>query len=48
MRIIDKNRDFYDYFQEYDSDIVFDRRGSHILTNDELNVWNYYNRYNNF
>jgi hypothetical protein len=48
MRIIDKNRDFYDYFQDYDSDIVFDRRGSHILTNDELNVWNYYNRYNNF
>ena len=48
MRIIDKNRDFYDYFQDYDSDIVFDRRGSRILTNDELNVWNYYNRYNNF
>ena len=39
MRIIDKNRDFYDYFQDYDSDIVFDRRGSRILTNEELNVW---------
>lgn len=39
MRIIDKNKDFYDYFQDYDSDIVFDRRGSHILTNEELNRW---------
>ena len=45
MRIIDKNRDFYDYFQDYDSDIVFDRRGSHILTNEELNTWSLYNRY---
>lgn len=45
MRIIDKNRDFYDYFQDYDSDIVFDRRGSRILTNEELNVWEIYNRY---
>lgn len=48
MRIIDKNKDFYDYFQDYDSDIVFDRRGSHILTNEELNFWQPYNRYNNF
>lgn len=48
MRIIDKNRDFYDYFQDYDSDIVFDRRGSRILSNEELNFWEYYNRYNNF
>lgn len=39
MRIIDKNKDFYDYFQDYDSDIVFDRRSSHILTNEELNRW---------
>lgn len=45
MRIIDKNRDFYDYFQDYDSDIVFDRRGSHILTNEELNVWVLWSRY---
>ena len=45
MRIIDKNRDFYDYFQDYDSDIVFDRRGSHILTNEELNVWALCSRY---
>ena len=45
MRIIDKNRDFYDYFQDYDSDIVFDRRGSRILSNEELNIWSLYNRY---
>ena len=45
MRIIDKNKDFYDYFQEYDSDIVFDRRDSRILSNEELNVWSLYNRY---
>ena len=45
MRIIDKNKDFYDYFQDYDSDIVFDRRGSRILSNEELNIWSLYNRY---
>lgn len=45
MRIIDKNRDFYDYFQDYDSDVVFDRRGSHILTNEELNVWILWSRH---
>jgi hypothetical protein len=49
MRIIDKNRDFYDYFQEYDSDIVFDRRNSHILANEELNLWRIQreNKFNN-
>lgn len=45
MRIIDKNKDFYDYFQDYDSDIVFDRRGSHILTNEELNTWVLWSRH---
>lgn len=45
MRIIDKNKDFYDYFQDYDSDIVFNRRGSHILTNEELNVWVLWSRH---
>ena len=45
MRILDKNKDFYDYLQDYDSDIVFDRRGSHILTNEELNFFPLYNRY---
>lgn len=33
MRIIDKNRDYYDYLQSPDDNrIVFDRRGSIILT----------------
>lgn len=45
MKILDKNKDFYDYLQDYDSDIVFDRRGSHILTNEELNFFPLYNRY---
>lgn len=45
MRILDKNKDFYDYLQDYESDIVFDRRGSHILTNEELNFFPLYNRY---
>lgn len=45
MQIIDKNKDFYDYFQDYDSDIVFDRRGSRILTNEELNVWLLWSRH---
>ncbi len=45
MRILDKNKDFYDYLQDYESDIVFDRRGSHILINEELNIWSLYYRY---
>lgn len=45
MRILDKNKDFYDYLQDYESNIVFDRRGSHILTNEELNFFPLYNRY---
>lgn len=36
MRIIDKNKDFYDYFQDYDSDVVFDRRNSYIITKDDI------------
>lgn len=32
MRIIDKNHDFYDYLQDPTDTIVFDRRGSFILT----------------
>lgn len=40
MRIIDKNKDFYDYLQVYDDDIVFDRRGSYILTNQDIcDLW---------
>lgn len=34
MRIIDKNSDFYDYFQNiyYDNSLIFDRRNSFLLT----------------
>lgn len=32
MRIIDKQHDFYDYFQDPTDRIVFDRRGSFLLT----------------
>lgn len=40
MRIIDKNKDFYDYLQCYDDDVVFDRRGSYILTNQDIcDLW---------
>lgn len=41
MRIIDKNRDYYDYLQCYNDDVVYDRRNSYILTNDDiLNLYN--------
>lgn len=41
MRIIDKNRDYYDYLQCYDDDVVYDRRNSYILSNDDIcNVYN--------
>ena len=37
MRIIDKNRDYYDYLQSSeDNRIVFDRRGSFTLTKEAL------------
>ena len=40
MRIIDKNKDYYDYLQCYDDDVVFDRRGSYILTNQNIcDLW---------
>ena len=32
MRIIDKQRDFYDYLQDPTDKLVFDRRGSFLLT----------------
>lgn len=32
MKIIDKYYDLYDHFQEYNDSIVFDRRGSFLLT----------------
>lgn len=36
MRIIDKNHDFYDYLQDSTDTLVFDRRGSFILTKQEV------------
>ena len=40
MRIIDKNKDYYDYLRCYDDDVVFDRRGSYILTNQDIcDLW---------
>ena len=36
MRIIDKNTDYYDYLQNSEDSIVFDRRGSYLLTKDRL------------
>lgn len=32
MRIIDKNTDYYDYLQDREDTLVFDRRGSFLLT----------------
>lgn len=36
MRIIDRNVDFYDYLQDYNDTIVFDRRNSWLLTKQEV------------
>lgn len=36
MRIIDKNYDFYDYFQDYTDTIVFDRSNSILLTKEMI------------
>ena len=36
MRIIDKNYDYYDYLQDREDKIVFDRRGSFILTKEDF------------
>lgn len=36
MRIIDKQHDFYDYLQDPTDSIVFDRRGSFLLTKDQF------------
>lgn len=36
MRIIDKNNDFYDYLQDSTDKLVFDRRGSYILTKEDV------------
>lgn len=43
MRIIDKNSDFYDYFQNiyYDNSLTFDRTSSFLLTKEMMcdNLW---------
>ena len=36
MRIIDKNTDFYDYLQDPTDTLVFDRRGSFLLTKKDI------------
>lgn len=36
MRILDKYYDFYDCYQDYTDDMVFDRRGSFLLTKDTI------------
>ena len=36
MRILDKYYDFYDCYQDYTDDMVFDRRGSFLLTKDAI------------
>ena len=44
MYILDKNKDFYDYFSHIhgeDKSMTFDRRGSHILTNNEIFYMSY-------
>jgi len=36
MRIIDSKYDYYDYLQNYTDPIVFDRRGSRVLTKEDV------------
>ena len=36
MRIIDKQSDYYDYLQDPTDTLVFDRRGSHLITKEEM------------
>lgn len=36
MRIIDKNNDYYDYLQDREDTLVFDRRGSFLLTKEKM------------
>lgn len=36
MRIIDKNYDYYDYLQDPSDNLVFDRRGSFLLTKESV------------
>lgn len=36
MRIIDKLQDYYDYLQDYEDTLVFDRRGSYLITKQDI------------
>jgi hypothetical protein len=36
MRIIDKQNDYYDYLQDNEDTLVFDRRGSRLLTKEKI------------
>lgn len=36
MRIIDKQNDYYDYLQDNEDTLVFDRRGSYLLTKEDI------------
>lgn len=45
MRIIDKQHDFYDYLQDPTDKIVFDRRGSFLLTKERFCEGIRYQRY---
>lgn len=36
MRIIDRQNDYYDYLQDNGDDLVFDRRGSFVLTKQDI------------
>ena len=47
MRIIDKHHDFYDYLQDPTDRIVFDRRGSFLLTKKDLCEGIQFQRYYN-
>lgn len=46
LRIIDKNTDFYDYLQDSSDTLVFDRRGSYLLTKEDISkhLWWYSHR----
>lgn len=46
MRIIDSQYDYYDYLQNYTDPIVFDRRGSRVLTKENVchSLWVYNDR----
>lgn len=50
MRIIDSNKDFYDFYQNIyrDSSLTFDRRDSYNLSREEFASHFYYEKYNRY